>query len=105
MMTKIECNIDYRSSSINYLNNCIDYLDDVNNIFYNISYPSGFRYSGTLSNIKSSIRNRREDIRDYKDKLNYKVEEIERNEMELLSIINRIEDIQIKSFDFEVIWR
>ena len=104
-MTKIECNVDCKDSSINCLNDCIDYLDDVNNIFYNISYSSGFRYSGTLSNIKSSIRNRREDIRDYKDDLNYKIEEIERNEMELLSIINRIEDIQIKSFDFEVIWR
>ena len=45
--------------------------------------------------------------RDQIEKLvnNELIDKINKNELELLSIINKIEDIQIKSFDFEVVWK
>ena len=100
-MTKIEYNNKYISSINEYMDICMDYLNEVGNI----SYPSGFKYSGTLDNIKNGSVSNKKNISKYKDNINGCIDKINKNELELLSIINKIEDIQIKSFDFEVVWK
>lgn len=104
-MTKIEYNSEISGAVFNHLNICMDYLKNVNNILYNIHCPYGFRHSYDLNNLKGSVSNNKNAIYDYKDAINKCMDDIQKDELELLSKINKIEDIKVNNFDFEVMWR
>lgn len=97
-MTKILYNDENKKNIINSLNICIDELNRINNIFYNIEIPYDFKRKDILNNIKENIKTNKEQLLKYKDSINLYMEELNKKELDILSSINKIEEIKIDKF-------
>ena len=97
-MTKIKCNAENKSTIINNLNECVNTLTNINNAFYNTYIPYDFYYKNNLNNIKNDLISSKNKLNNYKNNLNKFIEEINEEELEILSKLNKIEDIMIEKF-------
>lgn len=97
-MSTIEYNGELKQNTINSIDNVIDTLSSVNNSFYNTYTPSDYYYYYTFNNIKNNIINIKNGLQKYKNKLNTCAERINKDEIELSSKINKIEDNIIDKF-------
>lgn len=97
-ISKIEFNSQNKVKVINQINNCIDEMKDINNIHYNTIIPNNFYYKGLFDNLKGNIEKNINNIVAYKEDFNMYTNNINKNEIELLSKINGIEEIIIDEF-------
>ena len=97
--TKIEYNDSYKDSVINALNVCYNDLNSCNNILNNTYIPYDFYYKNTLNNTKYNLNENKESLFEYKDNINKYFSEINKKELELSSKINKLEEINISSFE------
>ncbi len=97
-MAIIKCNYENKKKIINNLNNCISNLDDVNKVFKNTIIPYDFYYINSLNDIKKIIVTTKNDLNNYKNDINNCLENMNKNELELLSKINKIDDLVIDRF-------
>lgn len=97
-MSKIKYNGDSKNSIINSLNVCLDTLSTINNSFYNTYIPYGFYYKNTLANLESSLIEDKEDLSNYKNNINKCMEDLNKNELEIMSKLNKIEEVIIEKF-------
>ena len=81
-MTKITFKDDEMQGIINNLNNCINDYKNRNNLF----------------NLLEDIKNQKENIVEYKLGLNKYVNELNKNELELLSKISKLDEINVSKF-------
>lgn len=94
-MTKIKYNGESKNSIINNLNVTIDSLTTINNKFTNTYVPYDFYYKNSLNNLSYNLKEVKKNLENYKNNLNSCTEKISKNELELLSIINNIEELII----------
>lgn len=98
-MTKIIYDDNNKNSILNNINNCVNILNDINNNFYNTFFPRDFYYFNSLYNLECSMKKLKTDLCDYKTNFNNYINRINKNEIELSNIINKIDDIHIKNID------
>ena len=98
-MTKINFKEDEIEGVINNFNSSIDDLIDVNNIFYNMNIPKDLKIKNELDNMKNEIKKCKENIIEYKLNFNKYISELNKKELELLSIVSKFEDINIDNFE------
>lgn len=94
-MTKIKYNIESKNSIINNLNATIDLLTTINNKFTNTYIPYDFYYKNSFNNLSYNLKEIKKELDNYKNDLNNYIEKINKNELELLSTINNIEELII----------
>lgn len=97
-MTKIIYDNSNRNNIISNLNACIDELNIVNDVFYDLDVPYNFKYRNHINDIKNNLTKIKEDVSIYKNDINKYMEELNKNELEVLSLINKIEDNVINKF-------
>ena len=97
-MTKIEYNSEKKKETINNLSNAINSLGTINNSFYNTFIPSDFYYYNTTNKMKSSIIESRKKLLNYKDKINNRMESINKDELDIALNVTKIEDFIIEKF-------
>ena len=97
-MSKILYNDENKKTIINSLNICIDELNRINNMFYNIEIPYDFKKKDILNNIKENVKANKEQLSEYKDSINLYMEDLNKRELDILSSINKIEEIKIDKF-------
>lgn len=95
---KIEFDVQNKDNIMNQINNCICDLGDINNIIYNTIVPNDFEFTADIVDIKDNLIKNKEKLNDYKIKFNIETNNINQKELELLSEINKIEDIMIEKF-------
>ena len=94
-MTKIKYNSDKKNTIVNNLNNIIDNVDVIINNFNNVYIPYDYYYKTTLVNLKYELKNINNNLKEYKYDFTYCSDKICKNELEILSNINKIDDVII----------
>ena len=97
-MTKIIYDNNNKNNIINNLNSCINDLNFVNDIIYNMDVPYNFKYRNYVNDIRVNLERTKESISKYKNDINRYMEELNKNELEVLSLINKIEDNVVNKF-------
>lgn len=97
-MTKIIYDNNNKNNIINNLNSCINDLNIVNGIIYNMDVPYNFKYRNYVNDIRVNLERTKESISKYKNDINRYMEELNKNELEVLSLINKIEDNVVNKF-------
>lgn len=97
--SKLEFNIQNKNGVINQMNNCIDELCNINNIAYNTILPYDFYYKSAFIDLKNDINKTKDNLANYKTDFTMITNEINKNELELSSTINKIEEIIIEKFE------
>lgn len=98
-MSKIIYNANNRDVCVNLLNNCIHLLGDVNNMLYNVNVPYDCTCKNIFNEEKNNFKKTKEILIDYKDNFNKYLEDINKKELEISSMINSLDDIIINKFD------
>lgn len=97
-MVKIKYNSEFKGSIINDLNNCIDYLNNINNSFYNTDVPNDFYYRNTFVSIKENVILVKENLFKYKESIINFMNDVEKDELDMLALLNNIDYIEIEKF-------
>ncbi len=97
-MTKVYYDKEKKQSAINSLNNIILDLNKVNNSFYNTFVPTEFYYYHTLGNLKVSLIDVKKELDEYKNKINNITERINKDELEIMQKVNKIDEPIIEKF-------
>ena len=98
-MTKITYNDQNKNEIISILNSCNSIINTANSKLKETYAPSNFPYQSTLNMIKNDVNKAQKDLQNYKNSLAKITKTIDNNELELLSRLNKIEDIIIKEFN------
>lgn len=98
-MSKIKYDDSNKSTIINNLNNCINILNDININFDNLYIPYNFYYKNSLKNLKYDLKNNKDNLIKYKNSIINDMNKISKNELELQSKINKIDNIIISEND------
>ena len=93
---KINYNDENKKQVINKVNNCIEELNVIKNDINNTYIPYDFTYKNEIINLKNNVIKDIKDVDDYKNNLNKFINEINKNEIELLTIINKIDETLFK---------
>ncbi len=97
-MSTIYYDKEKRQDIIYTLNDIIENLNIVNNNLYNTFVPKDYYYYNSLNNLKNSLKYTKRDLDNYKKKLNIIIDKINKDELDILSKANKIEEIFIERF-------
>lgn len=98
-MTKIKYNMENKNSIISNLNGCISKLSVINNNFYNTYFPRDFYYINSLFSMERELITIKKDLNNYKDNINAIMEKINKNELEMVSKLSKINELSISRFN------
>lgn len=95
-MVKIKYDYEMKDSIMNKLGSIVDDLDSVNNKLYNANIPYDYGYRNSFMKVRDNLLGGRKRIDTYKNNLNREMESISKDELELSSRMNMIEEVIVE---------